>query len=282
MRARLLIETLLGAAAVVIFAIPAGADERPGGSGGAYVDPDGDPTAVADDGDSHTGGGGGSEEDEQCEWHVVIDDDFEFAIYDVDFTRLHSESGRWLEYRCPGQGAVEVNGSFLVPEGGGVDPYELAVDALASVRIDSPAIQTSPSGSERLYVQVPTWLWLEQDWWQSYDATARAGRVWSTVRANPIATTWSMGDGHDVLCRGPGTEWREGLAEDASNCAHTYRKSSAGSPGGTFHLEATVTLEVTWLSNAPGSSGTLPAISRTSSRDVEVGEIQAIGTRGGR
>ena len=49
---------------------------------------------------------------------------------------------------------------------------------------------------------------------------------------------------------------------------------------GTFDLSATVRLEVTWTSNAP-FGGTLPAIARTSSIDVEVGEIQAIGTRGG-
>ncbi|MGQ0823792.1 MAG: hypothetical protein ACT4OX_01970 [Actinomycetota bacterium] len=282
MRARLLIVALLGAAALVALPAPAEADERPGGSGGAYVDPDGDPTAVADDGDSSGGGGGSSEDDEQCEWHIVVDDDFEFAMYDVDFTRLHSESGRWLEYRCPDQGAVEVDGFFVIPEGGLVDPYQLAVDAVASVGIESPPIRTSPSENGRLYVQVPTWLWLEQSWWQPYEATARAGRVWSTVRANPVATTWSMGDGHNVSCRGPGVQWRAALPEDASNCAHTYRKSSAGSPGGTFDLEATVTLEVSWFSNAPDSGGGLPAISRTSSRDVEVGEIQAIGTRGGR
>jgi hypothetical protein len=130
-------------------------------------------------------------------------------------------------------------------------------------------------------VQVPTWLWLERNWWQPYEATARAGRVWSTVRATPVATTWSMGDGQSVSCRGPGTEWHPGLPEDASDCTYTYRTSSAGSPDGAFRLEATVTLDVSWFSNAPGG-GTLPAITRTSMLEVEVGEIQAIGTRAGR
>ena len=42
-----------------------------------------------------------------------------------------------------------------------------------------------------------------------------------------------------------------------------------------------MTLEVTWTSNVTGG-GTQPAISRTSTLAVDVGEIQAIGTRGGR
>jgi hypothetical protein len=282
MRARLLIGALLCGTALFMFvsATSAGADERPGGNGGAYVDPNGDPTAIAGDGGSGTGAGGGSAEPSTCRWLVLIDDDFAFGLYDTDLTRLHSQTGRWLQYVCPPRGAIEIDGRVLIPEGGLVDPQQLAINALASVSIQPPAIRTSPSASGRLFVQVPTWLWLERDWWQPYEATARAGRVWSTVRATPVATTWSLGDGRTVSCRGPGTEWRPGLPDDASNCTYTYRNSSAGSPGGTFNLEATVTFEVSWSTNA-GGGGTLPAITRTSSLGVQVGEIQAIGTRGG-
>lgn len=272
--------TVFGAAAS-----PVAADDRPGGDGGAYVDPDdGDPTAVAEDGDTDGGGGGsggGGGTEDPCYWRVSIEDDFEFAIYELDYTRLHSATGRWLERWCDGIGNAGVGEYFAVPEGGLADPYQLAVDALASVGIAPPAIRTSPSESGRLYVQVPTWLWLDRTWWQSYEATASAGRVWSTVRATPVATRWTLGDGDAVSCSGPGTPWRRGLSEDASTCSHIYRVSSASRPGGTFDLEATVTIEVSWTTNAPVGGGTLPAISRTSSLDVEVGEIQAIGTRGG-
>lgn len=284
MRTRFLTATVIGAAMLLV-AIPAGADDRPDG-GGAYVDPNGDPTATAGDGGSSGGSGGGSGSggatDDPCEWQVVIEDDFEFGIYDVDSLETqHSATGRWLQRWCPGLGPVSVDGFFLIPEGGLVDPYQLALDALASVGIAPPAIRTSPSERGRLYVQVPTWLWLDRAWWQSYEATANAGRVWSTVKATPVATTWHLGDGGSVSCRGPGTAWRAGLPEDSSDCTHTYRTSSDGEPDGTFTLRATVTLEVTWTSNATGG-GTLPAISRTSTLEVDVGEIQAIGTGGGR
>jgi hypothetical protein len=285
MRQRFVAAAVVAVSIVVLSAAPAMAGERPGGDGGAFVDPNGDPTATAGDGGSGGGGGGsggGGATDDPCEWHVVIEDDFEFGIYDVDSLETqHSATGRWLERWCPGIGAVDVNGYFLIPEGGLVDPYQLALDALASVGIAPPAIRTSPSENGRLYVQVPTWLWLDRSWWQSYEATANAGRVWSTVKATPVATTWQLGDGGSVSCRGPGTAWRAGLPEDSSDCTHTYRTSSAGEPDGRFMLQATVTLEVTWTSNATGG-GTLPAISRASTLEVDVGEIQAIGTGGGR
>lgn len=285
MRARLVVTQLAALAFVFVSAGQAWAGERPGGSGGAFVDSGGDPTAVAGEGGSGGGrrsGGGGSGSTDPCEWRVVIEDDFEFKIYDVDSLEpQHSATGRWLERWCPGVGAVDVNGFFAVPEGGLADPYQVALDALASVQIAAPAIRTSPSENGRLYVQVSTWLWLDSTWWQTYEATANTGRVWSTVRATPVATTWELGDGRSVSCRGPGTPWRRGLSEDASSCTHTYRSSSASRPGGTFSLEVTVTIEVSWTSNATGG-GTLPAITRSSTIAVEVGEIQAIGTRGGR
>ncbi len=103
MRARLVIATLLGAVALFVSATPAGADDRPGGNGGAYVNPDGDPTAVAGDSSSGAASGGGSAGHNPCEWRVVIEDDFKFPVYDVDSPEpQHSSTGRWLEYRCDG------------------------------------------------------------------------------------------------------------------------------------------------------------------------------------
>lgn len=284
MRARLLIFAAAAGGAVLLLASPASADDRPGGTGGAYVDPGGNPTAVASDGGSDGGdaggsGGGGTTEN-PCPWRVVVEDDFAFPVYDpVTGEVQHSSTGRWLGRWCDGDGGLF--GYFMRPDGELVDPHQLALDALASVTIGAPTIRTSPSEDGTLYVQVPTWLWLEQGWWQPHEATANAGRVWSTVRASPVATVWSLGDGESVSCRGPGTPWHPGMPEGASDCTHTYRSSSASRPGGTFHIEATVTIEVSWTTNVPGGGGTLPGINRASSVDVEVGEIQAIGTQGG-
>jgi hypothetical protein len=182
---------------------PATADERPGGSAGAYVD-GGDPTATAADGTPTPGGPGGPGgsggdgvgDGPPCEWHVSVEDDFTFGVYDVDTLETqHSATGRWLYYWCDGSGTTEVGGNFLIPEGGLVDPRPLALDALDSVEIDPPTIRTSPSEDGQLFVQVPTWLWIDGGWWHGYEATARAGRVWSKVVAQPVRRRWTAGRG---------------------------------------------------------------------------------------
>lgn len=276
MRARIALAVLVCAAAIVGPASAAAGDDRTGsGSGGAYVNPDGDPTAIARDGGSTNHGGGSPRGRPGCEWQTVTDGS-DVKVYDIDGTP-YTMTGRWRQYWCPGIGVVAVDDNFILPLPG-VDPRQLASDALASVAIGTASIGTSPSANGRLYVQVPTWLWLDPGWWHPYEATARAGAVWSTVRATPVEVVWSLGDGHTMVCRGPGTEWRAALPESASSCTYTYRTSSAGRSGGTFRLQATVTFAVAWSSNA-AAGGVLPAITRTSTLDVEVGEIQAIGTR---
>jgi hypothetical protein len=282
MRTRLLIIVAVAASTAALVADPASAASRsgPGGSGGAYVSPEGDPTATARDGSAvGAASGAAGSVDDPCDWVVIVEDDAKFFIYDFQDPSkvLHSATGRWLEHRC-GRGSVEVGGSPLVPEGGLVDPRQLALDAVSSVLIDAPVIRTSPAETGRLYVRVPTWLWVEAEWWQGYEATASTGRVTSTVRAVPVSVSWSPGDGTTVSCSGPGTAWRPGQAEDATRGSHTYTSTSLGRPGDSFQLSATVALDVTWTSNL-GESGTLDPISRSSSRSVEVGEIQAVGTR---
>ncbi len=276
MRARFVIGPLV-ALSVAVMAGPAAADTRPDSD--AFIDEDDSPTVVVTDGkNDSTGPKGPSGTDDGCVWTVVISDDFGAQVYGPDGSTQHSTTGRWLQKTCNGV-PVAVGGEFLIPEGGVVDVEALAEDALASIGIAPPAIRTSPEAGGRLYVRVPTWLWVDGGWWHSYQATASAGRVTATVTARPVNAGWALGDGADVVCSGPGVAWQPGLPEDATDCAHTYTTSSAGRPGGTFQLSATVELEVTWTSNV-GEGGTLSSISRSSSRAVEVGEIQAIGTGG--
>ena len=270
--------TLVVAVTLLLLAGPAAAETRPPG-GSAYVDDSGSPTAEASDGQNVSTDGGGSSSVGTCVWKVAIEDDFYFELYSDTGTAQHSATGRWLEKVCEGLGIVEVNGSNLIPEGGLVDLAALAQSALSSVAISGPGVRTSPDVANRLVVRVPTWLWLDAAWWHDYTAIASAGRVTTTVTARPASATWSLGDGGAITCSGPGVAWRVGLPEDATSCSHTYTTSSAGQPGGTFGLTATVRLEVTWTSNI-GAGGTLPAITRSSARAVEVGEIQAVGTGG--
>lgn len=277
MRARFLISACL-VASMLAPALPAAADSSSDDSD-AYVDEDDNPTVVVvDNDDPGPTGDEDSTEDPDCVWEVVIEDDLIFDVYNSEGgVPQHSATGRWLQKVCDGT-PVAVGGRFLVPEGGIVDPEALAREAIASIGIDAPTIRTSPDAADRLYVRVPTWLWVDGGWWHGYQATASAGRVTATVTARPATTTWVTGDGDSTICAGPGVAWQPHLDESDADCTHTYTVSSTGAPEGTFDLQANVRLEVTWTSNV-SAGGTLPAITRTSTRTVEVGEIQAIGTR---
>lgn len=274
MRARLVAAGLLTVAQVLVLSIhPAAADDGPGG----FVDGNGDPTATANDGDSNEGGSTGGGSNDGCPWSVLVDDDFEWALYDRDGNRRYSETGRWFAEDCPSNAQGSVGGIVIIPEGSEVDPEALALDALATASIDQPPISTSPSADRRLYTQVPTWLWLDGVWWRGYSATASAGRVTSTVTATPVAADWDPGDGDRLACRGPGVEWTRGLPDSATYCSYTYRHSSASRESDAYTLGVTVRFEVSWTSNT-GQGGALPAITRSASRSVQVGEIQAVET----
>lgn len=247
-----------------------------GGAGGtstAYVDDSGNPTAEATQVSTRPGRSSGAATN--CEWRVVIANDTEMGIYDVDGTRLHSDTGRWFEKWCDGQ-PVMVNGGGAVPENlRSVDPATLAQQARQSVPIPSPAITTSPDADRGLYARMRTWLWVPESWWRGYSATAEAGGVSTTVSATPVRAVWSLGDGGQVVCKGPGVERRQGMSDDETYCSYVYKNASSTQQSGTYTITVTVEFAVTWTSNV-GSGGALGGIARSSSRTVKVGEIQAV------
>lgn len=248
------------------------------GTVGAYLDDLDNPTAVASRGQGppppRT-----PPVSNNCEWKSVIRSDERVVVYGEDGEPLKSETGRWLVRYCDGQ-PVPVNGRALVPEGtgSGPDPAVVARQARKSVAVPIPPIATSPRADRRLYTGVRTWLWLDPSWWREYGATAEAGGVTATVSAKPIRTVWSMGDGGEVTCAGPGVAWRPGMPDDATYCSYHYKHSSVTRPEGTFLITVTVDFDVTWTSST-GPGGRLARITRSAARAVEVGEIQAIETQ---
>ena len=261
-------------AASMSSARPALADDEAstGSTAGAYINQQGDPTAKASQSASVPGSGGASPSD--CNW-VRMDASTNSVIYDENGQRINSPTGRWLQKVCDGS-PVAVGGVFAVPEQP-TDPRRVAREARQSVSIPEPVLATSPAIDRRLYVQMPTWLWLDPSWWKAYSATASTGGVSATVVARPVRTIWSMGDGRQTVCGGPGVAWRRGLPESAATCAYTYTRSSDGQQGGTFTLGVTVEFAISWTATT-GAAGTLPPITRTASRQVTVGEIQAVET----
>lgn len=276
MRARILTGFAIVAAMGVLAASPARAENRPPHQGGgAYIDGDGNPTAVAEEGTApvggSAGGGGAGAGKSECWWEVYVANDHVQPVYEVDGSRQYSTTGRWLAKYCRNGELVDQQ-----PEGGLVDVEALAARAARNVAIPGPAVRTSPDAA-LLYVHLPTWLWIDPGWWRSYTARAAIGSVTVTATASPVSVHWSTGDGGQLTCRGPGRPWSRGLADEASTCRHTYRRVPEGGPRQSLPLTATVTFHVSWTSNI-GRRGSLDPISRSTTVSVRIGEIQAIGT----
>jgi len=135
-----------------------------------------------------------------------------------------------------------------------------------------------PAVSRDLLVGLPTWLWVDPGDLGTEKAEVIAGsvKVIGTVTATDVV--WDTGDGQSFRCNGPGTPWTPGATPGPQACTHTYTKSSATTPTGTFKITATITWSGTYtVTGAPGG-GPLGPITETSSTTVRVAEGQAINT----
>ena len=156
------------------------------------------------------------------------------------------------------------------------DPRALAERAAAALRLPAPVIRMSPEQDQ--VTQLASWLWIPGAQWQPRQVAASAGPVTSTVTASPARVTWNMGNGDQVTCNGPGRPYHtryEGRPE-ATDCKYTYRHSSAGQPGETYSVTATIDWDLTWdASGAPGGGG-LGSVPMSATEAVRVTEIQAL------
>lgn len=160
-----------------------------------------------------------------------------------------------------------------------VSPEALRDSVTARLDPPLPAPSTSPPVGEQAVVQVPTWLWLESDYWRPVEESESVGSVSVRVRATPIQAVWLMGDGHRVVCNGPGTPWTSGLTDSASDCSHTYRTSSYATGGGMFEASVVVSWQFEWWLNGVPQGG-FGSVEVAAPFEVAVGEVQAI-ERGG-
>lgn len=256
-----------------------------------------------DPGDPGEPGGGGGGGAGQCETDsgLVVDcyveqfgwwnaeDDCYYALLAPQPPAGHPD---WDGHE-PGDGAV-YNITCIDGSGGGTpggnrwratpplgyrlpSPAVLARDALATLQIPLPTARHNPA--PRAVVGLATWWWVEPGRARPLGARAQAGPVWAEVTVRPVSTTWTPGDGSDaVRCAGAGTPF----PAESTDCSYTYDRSSAGQPRArsgdpSYTAQVSMTWEVTWRGSG-GTSGTLPAITRTTSFPVAVMEWQSVVT----
>lgn len=156
-----------------------------------------------------------------------------------------------------------------------IDPAALAQQAENALVLVEPEVRLNPA--EDQIAQLASWLWLEGGWGEQ-SASASAGPVTSTVTATPQRVRWSMGNGDEVLCGGPGTPYESRFAAtpEATDCSYTYRHSSAGQPGDAYPVTATVEYALTWVAVGAPGGGDLGVVEQSATVSVRVSELQAL------
>lgn len=163
------------------------------------------------------------------------------------------------------------------------DPMAMIVESMDSFELPRPEISASPAPDSLILVKTPVWLWIDDQQWQPATAEADVPDLSLELTATPRATRWTMGDGAEFACEGPGTPYDpQAHAPDTQSpdCGHVYTRSSAAQPDGTYTVTAEITWDLTWeLSN--GETGQLDAVATTSQIDLTVQESQGLVTGGG-
>lgn len=202
---------------------------------------------------------------------------------DAALAQVPGQGGGWYTYRCSGPGFRDglYRAPVWIPDGQAAgaavpSPEELAQQARSQLRLPVPGIVSDPAGTK--LVNLPTWLWLDRGSWGAQSATASVPAASVTATATPTSVAWSMGDGAELTCIGPGTPFPAGADPQSASpdCGHTYHRSSAGAPGQAFRASATVRWTVTW--SGMGTAGTFPDMTTSASAAFRVAEAQALGT----
>ena len=193
----------------------------------------------------------------------------------------HFPDGAIYQATCPG--GVGTGGGWVwrptAPPGfggGAGTAAQLAAEAVARLQLSGPDIGLAPDPSKEGLVGLPVWMWTKvtRATWGPTSATAALPGVSVTATAKAQKIVWTMGDGNQVTCDGPGTPYEPGSGQTVSpTCGYAYSSSSANQPDHAFTVTATTTWAITWQGS--GGSGQTTQ-TRTSSVQVRIGELQVL------
>ncbi|WP_160050072.1 hypothetical protein [Nocardiopsis sp. FR4] len=174
--------------------------------------------------------------------------------------------------RCEGAGSTGGEPVF--------DPVALAEQARAMMRLPEPDIGTAPTPDKPRFVNIPAWMWVAEADWGPVSATASVSAGSVTVVASPERVVWDTGDGHEVVCTGPGTVFSRAVfrEEGSPDCGHTYTVLPPGGAGAAVDLTAVWEWGVSW-SASDGQGGDLEQLTTASTVAVPVSEIHSVVTQ---
>ncbi|MBY8889316.1 ATP/GTP-binding protein [Streptomyces sp. PTM05] len=161
---------------------------------------------------------------------------------------------------------------------GGVDPAQLAQQAIKKLLLSGPdiGIEPDPAGQGGT-VGVPVWMWNRPSPSTTgpTSASAAAGGITVTATATVREVDWVMGDGHTVVCANAGTPYQASFGMKKSpTCGYVYADTSADEPGAKYRIVATTTWAVHWVGGGEEGDATT---TRASQVQIPIGEVQVVG-----
>lgn len=157
-----------------------------------------------------------------------------------------------------------------------LSPWQVARILISSFQLEPITIGMAPDDGWKTYVGYQVWMWAADQQplnYGPYSESLSLGGQTITATATVVSVVWDMGDGNTVLC-GAGTAYNPDVhgANASPTCGYSYTQASP--EGAPYTVSARSTWAVYWTS-ATGESGTI-ILSRSTSRLVEVGELQAV------
>jgi hypothetical protein len=210
--------------------------------------------------------------------NLRIDDDLA-RVDQMEAGNVYYVECRWLDTGETYYGEVFT----YQPDLAGPDLEAVARRVSDDVPLVFPAPATSPAIGADQITGLPTWLWIDPSGFQTFRAEATLAGITVTVTATPKHVTWNLGDGSEpVVCTGPGTPYDPTVADhaQATDCSHVFQFASRGRPDGVYHATATTTWALAWSAGRWGG-GDLPDVTRSTTFDLTVTELQAVVTYGG-
>lgn len=181
--------------------------------------------------------------------------------------------GTWYWKICVGESGMSSGTTVWVPQR--PEPLAVARKALRDLRYSSlaePAIGMSPPAGRGSVVNVPLWLWVDAGTWAPTAATATVDGLTITTTATPDRVVWTIDNGDEVVCEGPGTPYDPARSEEEqrSDCTYVFEQP------GTFVVTATQEWHANWTAPGGTGGGDLGVVRRSTSVTVPVSEIQAL------
>jgi len=187
----------------------------------------------------------------------------------------------WFTVSCIHPDGTGFGGEFDYTITDPISIDDLLAEVKERISIDDPPIDSNPSFTERFaVVRIPTWLWVDEAYWEQDNLEEETrGFVTVEVWAEPVDLVWAFdgaGDPEIECPEGPGTPWAPGAVDP--ECSVLFRQSSAGQSGDAFRSTATVSWEFYWTLNGADQGPFDELLELTTEFDIQVGEIQSVGT----